>query len=248
MEKKICSKCLIDKNVGEFHKHKGCSDGYYTICKECRKDTSKKYFEKNKDIIRKKTSEKYYKNHEKNLIRDRERIKKERKKRLEASKKYYQENKEKRQKYIKEYYEKNKKIVKQRSKEWGKNNRERGNKTRCERLKVRKKEDVLFKLKHKIRTDIYISLRRKLGKKRSKKIEEIIGLPINEYKKYIESQFEDWMSWDNWGQHTWHIDHIIPLCSAKTEEELYKLWHYTNLRPLSAKDNLEKGGKFIILS
>ena len=247
MEKKICSKCLIEKEVIEFHKHKGCNDGYYTICKDCRKPISEKYVKENKEKIKKAKSKSYFENHQKNIERNREYIKKERKKRLDAAKKYYQENKEKRQKYIKEYYEKNKEITKQRSKEWRENNRERNNKTICERLKVRKKEDVLFKLKHKIRTDIYISLRRNLGKKRSKKIEEIIGLPINEYKKYIESQFEDWMSWDNWGQHTWHIDHIIPLSSAKNEEEMYRLWHYTNLRPLSAKENLKKSSKLIIL-
>ena len=166
---------------------------------------------------------------------------------MELSKKYYQENKEERKKYIKEYYEKNKEKTKLRSKKWRENNKERSNKTKSKRIKIRKKEDDLFKLKHKIRTDIYISLRKNLRKKRNKKIEEIIGLPLNEYKKYIESQFENWMSWDNWGRHTWHIDHIVPLSTAKTEEDIYKLWYYTNLRPLSAKENLEKGTKLIII-
>ena len=51
------------------------------------------------------------------------------------------------------------------------------------------------------------------------------------------------MTWNNRSE--WHIDHIIPLSSAKTEEELYKLFHYTNLQPLWAKDNLIKGKKTI---
>lgn len=51
------------------------------------------------------------------------------------------------------------------------------------------------------------------------------------------------MSWGNYGD--WHIDHIIPLSLAKTEEETYKLCHYTNLQPLWAKDNLTKGNKLI---
>lgn len=101
MEKKICSKCEVEKNVTEFHKHKGCSDGYYTICKDCRKPISQKYVYENKEKISRARSKSYYENHEKNLEKRREYIKKERKKRLEASKKYYQENKEKRQKYIK---------------------------------------------------------------------------------------------------------------------------------------------------
>jgi hypothetical protein len=51
------------------------------------------------------------------------------------------------------------------------------------------------------------------------------------------------MSWDNYGE--WHIDHIIPLASADTEEEVLKLYHYTNLQPLWAIDNIRKGSKII---
>ena len=54
------------------------------------------------------------------------------------------------------------------------------------------------------------------------------------------------MNWDNYGsykineQRTWNIDHIIPLSSAKNEDELIKLNHYTNMRPLCSKENLDK--------
>jgi hypothetical protein len=50
------------------------------------------------------------------------------------------------------------------------------------------------------------------------------------------------MSFDNYGQ--WHIDHIIPLATAKTEQDVYTLSHYTNLQPLWAKDNISKGAKW----
>ena len=52
------------------------------------------------------------------------------------------------------------------------------------------------------------------------------------------------MSWELMGLHI-HIDHIIPLSSAKTEEEVYKLFNYTNLQPLWAKDNLIKSNKIL---
>ena len=52
------------------------------------------------------------------------------------------------------------------------------------------------------------------------------------------------MNWSNYG--LWHIDHIIPLSSAKKQEDLYKLCHYTNTQPLWAEDNLKKGSKLYL--
>lgn len=51
------------------------------------------------------------------------------------------------------------------------------------------------------------------------------------------------MNWDNYGK--WHIDHIIPLASAKTEEEMCNLFHYKNLQPLWASDNFRKSDKIL---
>jgi hypothetical protein len=53
------------------------------------------------------------------------------------------------------------------------------------------------------------------------------------------------MTWENWSPTGWHVDHIIPLSSGKTESELLKLNHYTNLKPLWAKDNLAKSNKIL---
>jgi hypothetical protein len=62
-------------------------------------------------------------------------------------------------------------------------------------------------------------------------------------KEHIEKQFIDDMNWDNKGN--WHIDHIIPLSSAKTEVELMKLFHFSNLQPLWASDNIKKSNKIV---
>ena len=72
---------------------------------------------------------------------------------------------------------------------------------------------------------------------------DLVGCSPQELKIYLEQKFINDMSWENQGK--WHIDHIIPLSSAKTEEELYKLCHFTNLQPMWANDNIKKGSKII---
>ena len=79
--------------------------------------------------------------------------------------------------------------------------------------------------------------------KKSYKTEDILGCSFDEFKLYLESKFEDWMTWDNRGLYNgelnygWDIDHIIPLSTAKNEEDVIRLNHYTNLQPLCSKVN-----------
>ena len=74
---------------------------------------------------------------------------------------------------------------------------------------------------------------------------KLVGCTIEEYKQHIESQFSEGMSWDNHGE--WHIDHIKPISSfdITKEDEQLKAFHYSNCRPLWAKDNLKKGAKLL---
>ena len=60
---------------------------------------------------------------------------------------------------------------------------------------------------------------------------------------HLESLFQEGMTWENYGKNGWHMDHVIPLARAKTEEELIPLLHYSNLQPLWAFDNLSKGDR-----
>jgi hypothetical protein len=71
----------------------------------------------------------------------------------------------------------------------------------------------------------------------------IVGCSPQELKEYLEKKFTDEMSWDNYGQ--WHIDHKIPLSSAISDDEVYKLCHYTNLQPLWSEDNIKKSNKIL---
>lgn len=84
---------------------------------------------------------------------------------------------------------------------------------------------------------------RKNGYSKNSKTEDILGCSFEEFKSYLESKFEDWMSWENRGlfngelNYGWDIDHIIPLNSAETEEDIIILNHYTNLQPLCSYTN-----------
>jgi len=106
----------------------------------------------------------------------------------------------------------------------------------------RRNTNPLFKLSDNIRRRLNFFLKKEKIKK-SNKTFELVGCTPQSLKEHLEKQFTDGMSWDNYGD--WHIDHIIPLSFAKTEEETYNLCHYTNLQPLWANDNLTKGKKLI---
>ena len=150
----------------------------------------------------------------------------------DKTKKYYIKNREK----IKEYFIKNKEKQKSYKKEYRINNREKINK--YERNK--KLNDPIYKLSSNVR-DRLSNYLKTTGIAKSKRTFDIVGCSPPELKEHLEKQFVPGMSWDN--RNKWHIDHITPLSSAKTEEEIYKLAHYTNLQPLWAEDNLRKGDK-----
>jgi len=69
----------------------------------------------------------------------------------------------------------------------------------------------------------------------------ILGCTFEEFKAHIERQFLPGMTWDNRSE--WHLDHIVPLASAKTIEEVEKLCHCSNIRPMWAKANRSKNAK-----
>ena len=91
------------------------------------------------------------------------------------------------------------------------------------------------------------SIRRYLdaGQKGEMSSFEIIGCSKDDLRKHLESKFRDGMTWRNYGKH-WHIDHVVPLISAKSGDEIKRLCHWTNLQPLTVFENISKGSKIVV--
>jgi len=107
-------------------------------------------------------------------------------------------------------------------------------------LNLRISNDNLYAFIASTRTRIGNSLRSN-GFDKNSETAKILGCSFEFFKNYIEQRFEEGMNWENRSE--WHLDHIIPVSSATTEREIIKLNHYTNFRPLWAKENLAKGKK-----
>lgn len=110
-------------------------------------------------------------------------------------------------------------------------------------VRERKQTDPVYKLKCQARNTIYHSFAR-TGNAKQERCERVTGLPISDLITYLCSTYEQvyGKAWD--GIEPVHIDHIVPLATAKTEDDVMRLCHYTNLQLLTARDNLAKGSKY----
>jgi len=141
--------------------------------------------------------------------------------------------------YNREQYNKHKTKILQQKKEYHKENINKRN----SRDRDRRKTDNKFRLKCNLRSRICHAIS---GIVKSKRTTELVGCSIDDLKLHLEKQFVDGMNWENYGLHGWHVDHIRPCCSfdLTDPEQQRECFHYTNLQPLWAKDNLAKGGSF----
>ena len=139
----------------------------------------------------------------------------------------------------KEYRTINRDILLKKKKEYHSKNKSK----RRDYLKNRLKTDTTFSFKTAVIKNINSKLRRNLLGCKERKTLDILGCSIEEFKQYIESKFEHWMTWENRGKYNgelnygWDLDHIVPLFYAKNDKEVYELNHYTNFQPLCSKIN-----------
>jgi len=218
MKTKTCSKCKITKPITEFCKKKNRKEGLSYWCKDCKKEAKKIY-----DQLHKKEIEEYRNSHRKESRKYRQSRKEETK---TYRKQYYKEHRQEELFYCKKYSQSHKKEI-----------------NTCN--KNRKKTDMNFKIRCNLRTRIWHGLK---GDFKSLPTMFLTGCDIEYLMYHLQCKFAKGMSWDNhgngWhGKKEWHIDHIKPCASfdLSKPEEQRECFHYSNLQPLWAKDNMKKG-------
>lgn len=222
METKICSKCNIEKPISEFQFRKDTGK-YRNMCIKCnylqRKDYKDKYYQEHKEEYKKYREERkeqlkeYFKNN----------YNSKREEKIEKKRKFYQANKDKFKKYQEEHREERKAYKRKEYKEKYKNG-------------------SIFKLKMLYRGIIKKAFTR-FGYTKKSRTYQILGCDYETFMKHLRETFKKnyGYEWDE--KEEVHIDHIIPLATVNTEEDLIRLNHYTNLQLLKAKDNLDKKDK-----
>lgn len=222
-EFKECKECKIVKPISEFHKHKRFKDGLNSKCKDCKNLAHRKYYRLK-------------------LIEDADYNEKNNKKSEKYREEYRKKNKEKKRIYDKFYREKNKDKLKLKGEIYREKNKDIIRKKKMEYKKNKLLTDPLYKLKFNISALIRGCFKNN-GVVKKSKTHTILGCTIEEFKIHLESQWEDWMTWDNYGKYNgeegygWDIDHIKPISSAETDEDIINLNHHTNLQPLCSHIN-----------
>lgn len=178
------------------------------------------------------------------------------------NKKHYQENKEHYSElnginYIR--YKEEGRTLKYR-RDYAANNRDKINATAREFQARKRKENICFRINSDISRSIRSSLKKSGNAKNGKSSKSYLPFTFDELKSHLEKQFEPWMNWENRGKYdaktwndndnstwTWQLDHIIPQSklpyTSMEDDNFKKCWALSNLRPLSAKQNLIEGNR-----
>lgn len=223
METKTCSKCNECKSLDNFQFRKD-NGKYRNECKACKSKTNKQYRDNTQ-----------YTKGEKRLEVRREANKAEVKvcvscnvsKSLDNyafrtdTNSYRNQCKDCRNLYVKE-------VKKQ----------EKHRKKQNERAQERRRTDPCFLINQRLRARLRKVLVSKKAKRQTE-FYELLGCSCNEFKKYIEQQFVDDMSWE---LRNFELDHKIPCAffDMTDVEHQKKCFNYTNFQPLKPDVNNKK--------
>lgn len=164
---------------------------------------------------------------------------------------------EERAKYNKEYREKNPELFAEYLRVWRaanpgrqkeintrsvKSNPERTRRVRQRWLKLPTRCSLNYRISECLRHRSRKALK---GISKSAKTLELLGCSVENLREHLERQFRPGMAWSNHGP-VWHIDHIRPCANFDLTvfEQQKQCFHYTNLQPLFAAENIKKGDTY----
>jgi hypothetical protein len=212
---KTCSLCKLEKDKTNFYRRSQRTSKVTSRCKDCCK------------LVREGRTEE-----EKNAFRERRKAWRRQNPEMQRkhNRNYYLKNRESRIKAQKEIYLNNRRYYIEYNNAWQ-------SKARKERPSYRIGKNLRARIARELKATNSGNI---VGKNR------YIGCSYEELKVHIEEMFVGGMSWENYGTHGWHIDHIRPISSfnLENESERHAAFHYSNMQPLWAKDNLSKGNKY----
>jgi len=222
---KICTYCKLEKDISNFSvknrkTRKNQYKQYFSIyCKKCECIKSNIWRKSNPDKVKQQNCSVNAKISKENWLKN---------------------NKDKRKEYERKYYLNNIEKFKANSK----TDNFKNNKRLYKRNK--RNNDALFRVRDNISNRINKALRNGKSNKAGQSILKYLGYTISDLKNHLENQFDDKMSWNNYGIY-WHIDHIIPHSNFKytsMEDNDFKIcWALNNLRPLEAHKNMSDGAR-----
>jgi uncharacterized protein (DUF983 family) len=256
-EYRICPKCKINKLLREFTRGQ-------SWCKLCMAKHSSSYYKNNKEMVSEKNRQKLIENRK--ILQNIDKHEKENlfkccpKCNIQKSLNYFYVNDDWciccRSSYNKDYRAKNRQILIIRDRNYRNKNKE---KLKLQR-QIRINNNVHIRIKLLISRRICEELKKHNSSKNNQSIIKYLSYIMQELINYLESLFESWMNWNNFGKYnaktwndndyltwTWNIDHIIP-CSyfkytSMEDEEFRQCWALENLRPYSAKQNNKDGNR-----
>lgn len=266
MDTKICSKCEEEKEISEFYKDKENIDGLRGPCKKCWLKNCKKWTINNleRDKLNKKIwkernpsyGRKYYKSNKDQILKkckeyrinNIEKVK-------EAHKRYYHKHKKEFLEYARRWAKNNVDKKRESNKKWAKNNLNKRREKKRKWQKEQRKNNIEFRIKGNISIKIWAELKKVLLDKNGKSSWSFLPYTIDDLIKHLESMFEPWMNWQNYGNKRgyWNIDHILPQSSFHfknedgtiNEEEIRKCWALENLQPMEFITNCRKNNKIL---
>lgn len=211
---RICKICGAEKTLEEFPLHGANKNCHLWKCRDCYNACQRKYRANYSEEVKQKLAE--------------------------YQKKYRQKNKEKLLAQGKEYREKNReKILKQKREYSQKQNvKEYRKKYQAEYRKSRRARDPTYDaiIKYRYQLTSYI---KEQGHKSNCASRKMIGC---EWHVFWERMLMTWKEkyGRDWSGESYQIDHIVPLATAQTPEEVYSLFNYKNLQMLTPEDNINK--------